>query len=209
MDDLKCSITDDKDKVIRSVVSSAINSKVVLVGQALGASTQRLSGLPYTKTNLGLSNSGRNLEKFLNLFGYTINSMNTSLGYQYAYSSDIVQCYPGRKESGKGDREPNSAEIFNCFRQQFLTTEIKLIKPKLILLMGKASRDSFYEHILRIDYPSSLTEHIEDIVDKRHLSTFEGIALIPIQHPSGRNLKFQQMFMNKKLVNLIEEALDD
>ncbi len=67
-------IVNDLKKVMRIVEKRATASKVFLVGQALGEQTQRISGRPYTKANGKLSNTGHNLEKFLRLFGYTIDS---------------------------------------------------------------------------------------------------------------------------------------
>jgi len=198
----------DNEKVIRLVVPSVIYSRIMLVGQALGASTQRLSGLPYTKKDFTLSNTGHNLDRFLNLFRYTIDSNNHANGYQYAYSSDIVQCYPGKPESCKGDRKPNKLEILNCFDRDFLSKEISVIEPKLILLMGRASRDSFYEYFIQMEYPFSLSEHIDEIADREHASKYEGVAVIPIQHPSGANPNFRQMFKNKKLIRLIKEMIE-
>lgn len=79
----------DVRKVQRKVVKRAIESKVVIIGQALGGNTQRLSGLPYVSINGQLTRTGQILDKFLNSFGYTINPLSS---LKYVYSSDIVQC---------------------------------------------------------------------------------------------------------------------
>lgn len=208
VDDLACPLEADGEKVSRTVVPKAAMSKIVLVGQALGASTQRLSGLPYTLKSLKLSSTGRNLDRFLNLFGYTIDSHNPACGFQYAYSSDIAQCFPGKRESGKGDRKPSDSEIANCIKQGFLSEELRLIKPNLILLMGKSSRDSFFQHFLRLGYNEFLTEHINEIVDREEVPRFEGMAVIPIQHPSGANPNFRHMLTDEELIRYIKEVID-
>jgi hypothetical protein len=94
-----CEMKPDARKVQRKVVKRAIESEVVIIGQALGKSTQRLSGLSYMSINEQLSRTGQVLDNFLNSFGYTIDP---SSSLKYVYSSDIVQCYPGRLT--RGDR---------------------------------------------------------------------------------------------------------
>lgn len=57
--------------------------------------------------------------------------------------SDIVQCYPGRKTSGKGDNIPKKKETENC--KEWLLKEISLIKPRIILLFGSPAARTFFE----------------------------------------------------------------
>jgi uracil-DNA glycosylase family 4 len=70
--------------------------------------------------------------------GFTIDPMGT---LQYVYSSDIVQRYPGRAANGKGDRRPTPREIENCVG--WLRTELLIIRPRVILLLGAQSAQYF------------------------------------------------------------------
>ena len=208
-----CSMIKDSDRVIRILEKQAFASKVFLIGQALGEHTQRKSGRPYTYKSGKLSHSGQNLDKFLRLFGCSIDSSDPN-GYQYAYSSDIVQCYPGKKKSGQGDRKPSVVEVTNCINQSFLLHEIEVLNPRLILLMGKAGRDSFFRYVLRQpQFPPSLSDHINEIVDKQQPPEYRlsdrNIYVLPIQHPSGANPKFKEMTENQKLVDLIRSCCSD
>lgn len=91
----------DPQWVKRVLERQALNSKIFLVGQALGERTQRVSGRPYIKVDGRLSLSGQNLDKLLRLFGFTVNPFESASGYQYVYSSDLIQCYPGRINLGE------------------------------------------------------------------------------------------------------------
>jgi uracil-DNA glycosylase len=63
--------------------------------------------------------------------GFTIDAMGT---LPYAYSSDIVQRYPGRAANGEGDRLPTPREIENC--SGWLRTELLILRPRVIILLG-------------------------------------------------------------------------
>lgn len=207
-----CQMSKDSNKVMRVVETRALASEVFLIGQALGGSTQRVSGRPYFYKNEKLSPTGQRLNKFLGLFGYTIDPFGSSSWLQYVYSSDIVQCYPGKSVSGHSDRKPGNDETFNCIKQGFLLEELKLIEPRLLLLMGKASRDSFYKYVLHMSHPNSLSEHIHEIVQNGSIPRFNlhnrDLFIVPIQHPSGANPQFLKMFNNEKIIELIREILE-
>lgn len=205
-----CKIAEDPKKVIRTVNKRSVTSALFLIGQALGEHTQRLSGMPYAKPDGSLSLTGHDLSKFLHAFGYTIDPPSNQ--YQYAYSSDIVQCFPGKKETGRGDRKPNDHEIRNCMDQGYLVKEIELIRPKLILLMGKASRDTFYKYMLKESHPDSLSIHTQVIIERKEIPQFSLGSLdtyvLPIQHPSGANRRFSAFANNEQLLELIRGVLE-
>ena len=204
-----CNIGKDEQKVKRVFDQRAISSKVLIIGQALGSSTQRLSGIPYVYKNGELSRTGARLNEFLKLFGCTVNPKDKSR--QYVYSSDIVHCYPGRSKSGSGDRKPDSQEISNCIRQLFIATEIQIVEPNLVLLMGKVSRDTFYRYILKEIRPKSLSKHISEIANNKVLPQYiinkSHIFVLPIQHPSISNPHFKKMMQNDELIQIIREVL--
>jgi uracil-DNA glycosylase family 4 len=59
----------------------------------------------------------------------------------YAYSSDIVQRYPGRTANGEGDRFPTPREIENC--ADWLRTELLILRPRVIILLGAQAAQYF------------------------------------------------------------------
>jgi DNA polymerase len=131
-------MTPDEERVARRVVTRTTTSSLFLVGQALGPNTQRRSGLPYTYPNGGLSQTGQTLDRFVRKMGFTIDAMGT---LPYAYSSDIVQRYPGRAANGEGDRLPTPRETENC--ADWLRTELLIVRPRVIILLGARAAQYF------------------------------------------------------------------
>lgn len=214
----------DSEKALR--LTQAVNPKsdVFIISQSLAANQLRRSGVNFFEVSGKLGNTGNSLERFLNRFNRTV--------YPYqevivsndvtiprcspdrlpVYNTEIAQCYPGREKAGHGDRTPESDEIHNCIKQGFLIKEIEMMKPRLLLLMGKSSRDSFFKYILNLPYPDSLSTHISEIVrlgkiPQFHLGNRTAYAL-PIQHASGANAQFRKMINNEKLIELIKEVLE-
>jgi uracil-DNA glycosylase family 4 len=130
-EDSRSPMESDKSRVMRKVSEQDIRTRVFIIGQALGGKTQRISGRPYTYPNGDISQTGKTLEGFLNQFGYTVQEDETS--FRMAYSSDLVQCFPGYSSEG-GDRKPNTYEIANCW--EWLIKELDLMRPDVIILLG-------------------------------------------------------------------------
>ncbi len=89
-------------------------SKIMFIGEALGAEEQRL-GSPF------VGRSGKKLDKLFNNTGLDIE--------KDAYITNIV------KDRPPDNRNPFSDEIKAC--QVFLLKEIHFIKPKLIITLGR------------------------------------------------------------------------
>jgi uracil-DNA glycosylase len=214
----------DREKSLRLIKAINPQSDVFIISQALAANQLRKSGVNFFQADGHLGNTGTILEKFLNKFQRTVfpqrevtissNVMipGCSLGYIAVYNTEIAQCYPGKTSDGTGDRAPDSQELQRCVNSGFLIKELELIRPKLLLLMGKTSRDTFFDYVIKTGYPKSLTEHIQSIVRNGELPWFTlgnfGFHLLPIQHASGANPRFHSMLNDTKLIKLIGKALD-
>jgi len=214
----------DPKKTLRLVKAVNQKSDVFIISQALAANQLRCSGVNFFQENGKVGITGKNLEKFLNKFNRTVypyqeiklpkDTVIPRCRFEHisVYNTEIAQCYPGKKIEGKGDRQPNIHEITNCINQGFLLKEIELMKPKLLLLMGKLSRDNFFKYILKVNPPSSLSSHISNIVQNRKIPQFpligRSIYILPIQHASGANPQFSEMVSNEKLIELINGVLE-
>ena len=194
----------DQEKSLRLIEAVDIPCDVFILSQSLAESQLRRSGVNFFNEKGTLGNTGRNLEKFLNRFNRTvyppkeIRLLNGSIipkrktGYYSVYNTEIAQCYPGKKT--KGDRVPNSIELSNCINQKFLLDEISLIRPKLLLLMGRLSRDTFYRNILRERTIQPFSEEVsKGHAIERILPNEYRIKILPIQHASGANPNFGRM----------------
>jgi uracil-DNA glycosylase len=114
----------------------------MLIGEAPGPSTQRLTGLPYIGPDGQMSTTGRTLDGFLSRFGYTIDPDGPG---QYAYSTDLVHCVPLKPEGRRG-RTPLPREIENC--GTFLDEGIALLSPQVVILLGRHAAQTFFRRHL-------------------------------------------------------------
>jgi uracil-DNA glycosylase len=169
-----CRMRPDNEQVVRRVVPRAAISPLLLVGQALGPDTQRRSGLPYTYPNGTLSPTGRALDQLLHRIGFTIEVKGT---LPYAYSSDIVQRYPGRAAAGGGDRRPTLREVANC--ADWLTAELRIVRPRVILLLGTHAARHFFRSHGRSE-PITWGEPYEVMIEGRCATA------LPVYHPAYR-----------------------
>jgi uracil-DNA glycosylase len=90
--------------------------------------------------------------------------------YSTFYCASVTRCYPGRAQSGRGDRTPTLREQDLC--ELWRTWELELLQPRLIVTVGGLA-------LRRLLGRSQLTECIG--------RSFElgGVPVIPLPHPSG------------------------
>jgi len=90
--------------------------------------------------------------------------------YATFHCASVTRCYPGRAESGRGDRTPSPREQDLCaFWRDW---ELELIRPRLIVTVGGLALKRLLGH-------SSLTEH----VGRRY--EHGDATVVPLPHPSG------------------------
>jgi uracil-DNA glycosylase len=144
------------------VLGRPVLSRVLLVGQAPGDKEPKF-GRPFAWT------AGKTLFKWFNeSLGWTEDQTRDRF-----YFAAVCRCFPGKKKTG-GDRVPEADEIANCSR--WLAAEIELLKPQLVLPVGKLAITQFI--------PAA---PLNDIIGKKLRITYRGHALdcIPLPHPSG------------------------
>ena len=202
----KCSLckSTNSKKVIRKLDSVNLKSEIFVIAEAMAPMQVRVSGINYFDINGKLGNTGKFFEKFLNKFGYSVFPGNNCI-----YHTEIVHCFPGYevKSNKKSIRRPTRIEINTCINQKFIQKEIELIKPKIILLMGKVSYETFYNYFLKINPKEILSNKIESISESQKFETYNKIPVIPIQHASGANPRFNKMLKNERLIELIKKIL--
>lgn len=169
----------DAKKVRRELVPRVLESDVFVIGQALASNTQRLSGLPYMSTDDIVSDTGDALDRFLEMFGYTIDPYYDDL--KYVYCSDMVQSYPGPGLGRGGDREPTPREIENC--AEWLDREIELMAPAVVVLVGKVAGKGFLQRYLKLRTPD-----MHNVWGKEYKLEKAGrlMSVFAIPHPASR-----------------------
>jgi uracil-DNA glycosylase len=136
-------------------------SPILLIGQAPGDKEGGF-GKPFAWT------AGKTLFKWFERIGLEEQTFR-----QRVYMAAVCRCFPGKNPNG-GDRVPSSTEIANC--ASWLQAEIELLKPQLILPVGKLAIGQLMP-----------VKKLNDVVGKLHAVSFHGHCseAIPLPHPSG------------------------
>lgn len=148
--------------MIGPVVSgSPVFSPILLIGQAPGDKEGGF-GKPFAWT------AGKTMFKWFGSIG-----LDEAEFRERVYMAAVCRCFPGKNPKG-GDRVPNGDEISQC--TTWLQTEIDLLKPKLILPVGKLAISQLMP-----------VNKLNEVIGKVHTVTFHGhrTEAIPLPHPSG------------------------
>lgn len=146
----------------------------MIIGQAPGV-TEARTGRPF---NAG---SGTRLFTWLARAGFEEDEFRA-----LQYMTSVTKCFPGKADSGSGDRVPSAEERDLC--QPFLELEIELVDPQVLLPVGRLAINRYY--------PKSkpLTSIIGSQLE------VGGRVVIPLPHPSGAS-RWHQIPENRKLIN--------
>lgn len=90
------------------------------------------------------------------------------------YIAAMTRCFPGPHPSGRGDRVPTRRELDAC--RSWLEDELRLIRPKLIIPVGKLAIGYFLGEL-----------PLDETVGRSHVAEHVGgrSMVIPLPHPSG------------------------
>ena len=143
------------------VTGQPVASKVLLVGQAPG-DKEGAMGKPFAWT------AGKTLFKWFASIGLVEEAFRNRV-----YMAAVCRCFPG-KNPGGGDRVPTDEEIHNC--STWLDAEIELLRPQLIIPVGKLAIQQFMDVRRLVD----VIGHEFELEENGDL-----IGVIPLPHPSG------------------------
>ena len=149
-------------EMIGPVVSgSPVFSPILLIGQAPGDKEGGF-GKPFAWT------AGKTMFKWFECTGLDEENFRARV-----YMAAVCRCFPGKNPTS-GDRVPTKDEIANC--SGWLKAEIELLKPELILPVGKLA----ISQLMPVD-------KLNDVIGKVHPVNFHGhpCEAIPLPHPSG------------------------
>lgn len=143
------------------VTGLPVASKVLLVGQAPGDKEGGM-GRPFAWT------AGKTLFKWFASIGLAEEAFRSRV-----YMAAVCRCFPGKNPKG-GDRVPTEEEIHNC--STWLDAEIELLRPHLIIPVGKLAIEQFMDVNRLVD----VIGHEFELEENGDL-----IDVIPLPHPSG------------------------
>jgi len=143
------------------VVGHPADTKILQIGQAPGPYEGQL-GRPFAWT------AGKTLFKWYSGLGVDEETFRDKV-----YMAAVCRCFPGKHPKG-GDRVPSLEEVRNC--SPWLRTEVHLLKPQLIIPVGKLAIAQM------LDF-----RRLDDVIGQVHRAEFQGLAtdIIPLPHPSG------------------------
>jgi uracil-DNA glycosylase len=108
------------------------------------------------------------------------------------YITTVTKCYPGRSKSGGGDRVPTRTEQRLC--RPYLDAELALIKPEVILPVGRLAINLFYPARAKLS---------EIIGTQKQL---DGRWVVPLPHPSGAS-RWHQLEENRARIQAAVELV--
>lgn len=167
-------------QMIGPVVSgSPVFSPILLIGQAPGDKEGGF-GKPFAWT------AGKTMFKWFERIGLDEETFRARV-----YMAAVCRCFPGKNPTA-GDRVPSKDEIANC--STWLQAEIDLLKPELILPVGKLA----ISQLMPVD-------KLNEVIGKIHSVTFHGhhTEAIPLPHPSGASTWHRM----EPGISLLESAL--
>ena len=164
----KCALGQTRTKFVFGVGNP--NADVVLVGEAPGAD-EDIQGEPF------VGRAGQLLNKILAASGFK---------REEVYICNILKCRP------PGNRNPQPDEIEKC--EPYLKYQLQLIKPKLILALGKFAAET----LLKLKQPlNKMRGNIHMYNGIRTLVTFHPAALL--RNPQWKRPTWEDMQQFRKL----------
>lgn len=153
---------------VRPIFDGSQRAPIMLIGQAPGIH-EYLSGKAFQ------GQAGHDIRQIFEVVG--VDSKNFD---KFIYQTSVTKCFPGRKcrkDNGKEeDIQPTKREIDNCI--PYLQEQIDLLKPKIILLLGKCAIEG-YLRLKGIKYSATL----ENYVGKKEIWDESVVIFFP--HTSG------------------------
>ncbi len=144
----KCQIANERTNTVFGVGNP--NADLMIIGEAPGADEDK-QGEPF------VGRAGQLLDKMLGAIGFSRNQV---------FIANILKCRP------TNNRDPQKEEVANCIG--YLNKQIELIKPKLILSVGRVSA----QNLLGRETP------ISQLRGKPHEYGTSGIPLLATYHPA-------------------------
>ncbi len=173
----KCRLWEQRDKYV--VGEGSLDAKIMFVGEGPGRDENKM-GRPF------VGRAGQLLDKIL---------QSVELSREETYITNIVKCWPPQ------NRNPKQDEIKACFG--YLTSQISLINPKIIVTLGNFATKLLLNETKGI---TTLRGKVFDWIG--------GIKIIPMFHPSyllrnyttqARKATWEDIKLVKKLYTQLSE----
>jgi uracil-DNA glycosylase len=197
-------------RVLQAVDPSA---KLAVIGEAAGPRTLRLSGVNYFDAYGRLGPTGRYLDEILRPLGYTVYPRTvvtvrkgviacvSGESRRTAYFTDLCPVFPGYRplrRRTQGILAPSRVLIDSALERKFLKRELDIVKPRVILLLGRHAYEAFYLHFLRLRPRRKLSSLLRRMRTSA-LSRYNGAVVVPFFHPSPASPTFTRWYTSFSL----------
>lgn len=192
------------DSVIvrRKVEAVHLNARLLIVGEAHARDQVRLTGINWFDKQGRLGKAGKNLDVILRCLRYTVHpptSIDLSCGsvqpkesgLTTVYTTDILPCYPPG-----GTLTPMM--LTEALKQWFLVREVEILRPKVVLLLGRHSYKTFYTHLVQSDTGGTISKEFTFLAPSTELAEYEGARVVPFLHPSPQSGTFSHWFRQSR-----------
>lgn len=154
--------------------------RVMLIGQAPSENARRIGHVPFS-----VGTGARRLFDWLHRAGWQEDQFR-----QVCYITSVTKCFPGKSESGTGDRTPKAAERTLCL--PWLEAEYAFVQPELVITLGAWAAKVFYPKKSKLNEVIGSSLVLED-----------GAQVLPLPHPSGTS----RWLNNPSNVGLLDMAI--
>ena len=189
----------DRHLVKRKVEAVDPDSRLFIVGEAYARNQVRLTGINWFDERGTLGPSGKNVDVILRCLRYTVHPpravrlLRGSVqpkdgGLTTIYTTDVFPCYP------PGGGTPTPAMISDALKQRFLTREFDILRPEVILLLGRPSYTAFYTHLLGTAPQVNISTKFRALSPSTGLDEYRGALVVPFLHPSPQSGIFSKWF---------------
>jgi uracil-DNA glycosylase len=188
----------DSGVVLRKEEAIDPKSTLFIVGESNAKDQVRKTGVNWFNEEGKIGAAGCKLEEILECIGYTIKPHHrVMIGNVWvkarpdkrhtAYTTDICPCYP-KADNSSGLRKM----IEEAIDLNFLSQEIEIVQPKIILLLGDKSFRAFFKHVLKKDIPGSISHYFANLAPGAvgGLEKYMDAIVVPFYHPSPANGRF-------------------
>jgi uracil-DNA glycosylase len=180
----------DPESAPRRVDAVNTEAALVIVAEAYARSTVRVTGVNWYDARGGLGNAGRALEVILNCVGQTVappspvklpgaEIAGAAPGLTSVYTTDVFPCYP--TQGG----HPSISQVRDAIQRGYLQRELGIVRPRVILLLGRFAHRAFHQHLLGCSPALSVSSAFSSLRPGGMHHRYEGAAVLSWLHPSG------------------------
>lgn len=193
----------DPEVVQRSVQALDPGSELFVLSEAYARTQVRLTGVNWFDERGSIGPSGKYLDQILRCVGYTVyppSELRLRLGKVRArepslrtvYTADIFPAFP------PGGGAPSAAMIADAVYHGFLARQLEILRPKVLLLLGRHSYATFHAYLLGEPAKTKISDAFLSLSPATALIEYEGARVVPFLHPSPQSGTFSRWFSRSR-----------